>query len=485
VTRSRSARRAARTSSVLVALGLAATAAPQALAAEGGAPPLPDATELAAAALAQAGLADALPTLPVEQPVAQPLDLPLEPPAATAQQAAEEPANGAGAAPPPQPVAVPAPEAAPQPDAPPSPAPAPQPIPQPAPEPAVVQQEPANVNVSIRVESPGDDGAVTQANAAAAAEEPPQYRPEAPQYRPAEPDAAPAAAAPAAGDEPTWEWSWTWSCADVPTGPVPVPAGAATQVWIWNWNWNCGGDGAQTPDNRPESPQGYRPATVQYRPVNINVSIRVNSPGNNGPVVQTNVAVAVSVPPLPTPPVPALAQPPAAPPAAPPPAEAAVAPPMPPSEPAGVPEELDDCCLLPEPRGLAFAAERPAGPLAGGDAPTATGTAALPGDTVAVAARLELQLQERRRPSAAAEPPRPQLRPAPRVPPRRAVHDEPTLALQSGLGLSPLGAPDRSLPFAALVLVAFLFASAGSSLASARSRPTPGADADDPPDRPG
>jgi hypothetical protein len=35
------------------------------------------------------------------------------------------------------------------------------------------------------------------------------------------------------------------------------------------------------------------------------------------------------------------------------------------------------------------------------------------------------------------------------------------------------------------VLLAFAFASANSSLASARSRPTHGADADEPPDRPG
>jgi hypothetical protein len=231
--------------------------------------------------------------------------------------------------------------------------------------------------------------------------------------------------------------------------------------------------------------------SVQYRPVNINVSIRINSPGSNGSVTQTNVAVGVAmplpapvaipapsspIPGAPTPAVPAPAEEPAAAPADAAPETAA------PIEPAPAEEPLN-CCLLPESRGLAPVPERPASILAGGSAATATGIASLPGDTVAVAARLELQV--RRAATAAAAPQRPQLRPAPRSPQRRTTDEEPSAVAQSGFGIVPVGGPERNLPFAALVLLAFAFASANSSLASVRSRPTHGADADEPPDRPG
>ena len=44
----------------------------------------------------------------------------------------------------------------------------------------------------------------------------------------------------------------------------------------------------------------YQPGVTQYRPININISIRINSPGNDGPVSQKNVAVLVTAPVLPT-----------------------------------------------------------------------------------------------------------------------------------------------------------------------------------------
>jgi hypothetical protein len=498
--------RAAKRTVWLAALGLAAAATPPALAAEGGAPPLPDPGALAAGIIEQAGAGDTLPTLPIDLPAAEPLELP----AAPAQQAAEEPAQtGADAAPPPVPVAdaapQPAPEAAPEP-----PVVAPD-----EPPPVAVQQEPANVNVSVRIDSPGDDGAVTQVNVAVAPS-PGQYQSSSPRYQPVVPAPDPPASEPDPVEEPiersepAWEWSWNWDCGGGAHDPVALPAGVPAENWIWIWNWNCGGGSGATENNAAESADGYQPGTVQYRPVNINVSIRINSPGGNGSVVQTNVAVGVSLPasapsiPLPPPapapspapaPVPAPAPAPAEPPAeaAPPPSDGSAPPETAEPPAAEVPllsgsPPAHDCCLLPEPRGAAPVSERPASILAGGGVPTATGIAILPGDTVAVAARLELRL--RRAVTLRVAPPRATARAGqPRrqqpSPQSRPSEQDPTAATQSALGLAPVGGPERSLPFAALVLLAFAFASADSSLTSVRSRPTRGTDVDDPPDRPG
>jgi hypothetical protein len=485
----------------LVALGLAAAATPPALAAEGGAPPLPDAATLAAGIIEQAGL-DPLPALPIELPVAAPVEQPLELPAATAQQAVEEPAQtGADAAPPPVPVAAPAPHPAPE------AAPEPPAVVPDAPPPVAVQQEPENVNVSVRIDSAGDDGAVTQVNVALETASG-QYQPDEPQYQAVVPapdaPATPTAAAEeaSAAPEPAWEWSWNWDCAAGGLDPFTLPAGAPVQNWNWIWNWNCGGDTSDAANNNPESTAGYHSTPVQYRPININVSIRINSPGNNGAVTQANVAVGVGIPvSLPAPPpvqvppgplVPAPAETPAAPAPGPAPPESGAPVEAQPTRPVVPPSSrkppAHDCCLLPESRGAAPAPERPASILVGGGAPTVSGIASLPGDTVAVAARLELTL--RRAATAASAPPRPpelkparkQARPAPQ---RRDNDEQPSAVTQSGLGFAPVGGPERSLPFAALVLLAFAFASANTSLASVRSRPTPSADADDPPDRPG
>jgi hypothetical protein len=62
------------------------------------------------------------------------------------------------------------------------------------------------------------------------------------------------------------------------------PGGSATGSLPrnWTWIWNCG-----------ENPVQYQDATaVQYQPSNVNVAIRISSPGNDGPVSQANLAVA-------------------------------------------------------------------------------------------------------------------------------------------------------------------------------------------------
>jgi hypothetical protein len=483
----------------LAALGLAAAPAPAALAADGldPLPPIPDAGELAATIAEEAGMPE-----PALLPEIAPLPAL---PAAPAQAAAEEPAQtGADAAPPPAPVAT-APQAVPAVS---EPQPAAEPAPD-APPPPAVQAEAANVNVSVRIDSPGDDGAVAQVNVATSVELP-QYQPEQPRYQPVvAPNPPPEAEEPRSEatqvEEPEpaapegAQWTWEWGCGGDPFGDVSLPAGVTPQVWIWNWDWNCGADETPATNNQSEITTGYQPAPTQYRPVNVNVSIRVNSAGDNGPVAQANVAVGVRVPPplviAPAPPsaTPAEAVASAfattvelllAPVQAAPPAPEVSAPAAAPAAASG--DEGDDCCRLGEPRGVAYPAERPVSVVLARPEARRDPDITLEGaDAVVMTARLELRA--RRVLTPAATPQRPQARPARSVQPRRLPGDEGAAAAtqQSGLGLAPVGAPDRSLPLAALVLLAFAFASGNSSWAAVRSRPTPGADPDEPPDRPG
>jgi hypothetical protein len=57
-------------------------------------------------------------------------------------------------------------------------------------------------------------------------------------------------------------------------------------TWSWNWNFNC------TSPNAPSGSGQYQNASTQYQPQNSNISIRIGSPGDNGPVTQTIAAVA-------------------------------------------------------------------------------------------------------------------------------------------------------------------------------------------------
>lgn len=233
---------------------------------------------------------------------------------------------------------------------------------------------------------------------------------------------------------------------------------------------------------------------MQYRPVNINISIRVNSPGNNGSVVQTNVAVGVSVPTLT--PASVLALPPVV--------TAAFAAEAPPgaamfadtgfvpsaialaSLAGDIVEDSDDCCLLEKPGGVAFPDEAPVSVVfSEGTVAAARDITAAEGDTVAVVARFEIRA--RRAASSAAAPPRPQARPARPASTRgSAGSEDETAVVTSGFGIAPsIAAPDRTLPWVLLVLVSFFLASINASWASTRSRPTPGVDADDPPNPPG
>jgi hypothetical protein len=102
---------------------------------------------------------------------------------------------------------------------------------------SVTQTQPSNVNVSIRINSPGDDGPVVQINNAGGSAVVEQVQ-QIVQRPPAQSEPV----ASGGGDLPdSWDWTWTSAC----FGGAPR-AGAATAVPGWNWHWSCnehaGGD---------------------------------------------------------------------------------------------------------------------------------------------------------------------------------------------------------------------------------------------------
>ena len=443
---------------------------------------VPDLGDVATAVLEESGLDELDPATAVDV-------LPITLPAVPAQTTAAEPVPvGAVAAPPPAPAAEKpveaAPTAIPTPDAPPSG--------------TVSQTAPGNVNVSVRVDSPGDDGAVEQVNAAAA-EPAAQYQPEPTQYQEpipapdaqqAAPQTQPAASGPAA-EAGGWDWTWEWDCGDA-APDIPVPADVGVENWTWNWNWNCGEPESATANSAGEKPPQYQPAVTQYRPININISIRINSPGNNGPVLQTNVAVAVTPPALPQVRFESVTQSASQPQTASAATEAstplgalvAVFDELLVDDPETMPAE-DVCCPLREPRDFAAAAPEPENMLLPEAPPAAERDLTPKGRfraSVAVTMRLARASEAAAR-SARPAPKPAQLRPAPRSP---APAREQAAAL-SAAGLAPLNAPDSRLGQLVLLVVAFAFAIAfadasRSVAAEVRAR---GEDPDPPPTRPG
>jgi hypothetical protein len=131
------------------------------------------------------------------------------------------------------------------PEVPAQPAPAPEPAPEaapPAPAPqqyhsetsrevTVTQDQPTNVNVSIRINSPGDDGPVVQihnAGGTGVVDQVVEADHGAPRGAPV-PD--PAGSQPS-GLPDDWEWVWTSAC----FGGAPRAAAAGPS---WRWRWSC------------------------------------------------------------------------------------------------------------------------------------------------------------------------------------------------------------------------------------------------------
>ena len=111
---------------------------------------------------------------------------------------------------------------------------------------ATKQEKPSNSNISVRVLSPGDGGSVSQSNVASS---------------------------------------------NAAAGNTNLTEQTADQTQAGN-SCKCGSDGQQIIGQSADSEQDAKAlsATVQEKPSNSNISVRVLSPGNNGAVTQTNEA---------------------------------------------------------------------------------------------------------------------------------------------------------------------------------------------------
>jgi hypothetical protein len=138
----------------------------------------------------------------------------------------------------------------------------------------------ANINVSVRIGSAGDTGAVTQTNIGATA--PPSAASRNAASTPA--TSQDTGTGTTADSEPGSTWYWEWDCLGSPVlGPIsPSGSNDGSIPQTWTWIWNC-----------PSNSDRYHEETdPQYQQVNANVSIRISSPGNDGPVTQSNIAAA-------------------------------------------------------------------------------------------------------------------------------------------------------------------------------------------------
>ena len=178
-----------------------------------------------------------------------------------------------------------------------------------------------NTNVSVRVLSPGDNGAVDQDNSATV-----------PSSEPADDAASSSGSAQGTGGQPSdssqyhdrnsqyqsaditdntqeessdttsliepWNWTWELSVCDGDATSISTESGSKeSRDWTWNWiwNWSCDDPGSGTSaSNDAPSSQDRRSGSPQPGPANVNVSIRVLSPGDNGSVSQTNTSPTVS-----------------------------------------------------------------------------------------------------------------------------------------------------------------------------------------------
>ena len=264
--------------------------------------------------------------------------------------------------------------------------------------------------------------------------------------------------------------------------------------WTWNWDWDCAAPDLTGGNSSSESPGQYQAGVSQYRPININISIRINSPGNDGPVTQTNVAIAssttITFPTIrieaPSASVGAGVTPGVA---------VSVAGSDPVAAIAGVffgdlveeTVEADELLPLRRAEGTDFVASEPQ------SGPTAQAPDAQPRDITAPArfeAAVEVTLRLAKASTAAAQEaraaakPRRTLRPAPPRRPADATR-EPTLTLASGF--APVNAADGRLGhlMLALVGIGFIFAFADATRSVAAEVRAAGEDPDPPPDRPG
>jgi hypothetical protein len=167
----------------------------------------------------------------------------------------------------------------------------------PPPQPAVPEPDGTAPIEELVPISPVEAAAPTVTAAPEQAPEP-QYQPEPAQYQPAAAvvTAPEPPAEPPPPPEEEWSWDWTWSCggSKPPTQPPTLPGDGMPKNWNWNWDWNCGTDEPAQQNKKQESGAQYQPVITRYQPLNVNVSIRIGSPGDDGAVAQTNVVLAVA-----------------------------------------------------------------------------------------------------------------------------------------------------------------------------------------------
>ena len=185
------------------------------------------------------------------------------------------------------------------------------------------QAAPANVAVSIRIASPGNDGAVTQATTADSSAQtqyqpPAAQAPEAPAVQPATATPQPSATTSPSSVPSTWTWNWTWTCGDTTGSDTTHAIDTGFQGWIWTWNLDtiCATPPAPAtpaaPITPPQSPTVISPvvpALVLPVPPSLPEPRPPQSPEVVPPVppvgpVQPEVAAPVVVPPA----MPALTQ---------------------------------------------------------------------------------------------------------------------------------------------------------------------------------
>ena len=154
-----------------------------------------------------------------------------------------------------------------------------------------------NIQVSIRIASPGDNGAVTQVNAVVTA----AAGSAAPLLDDHTDDASPGGSSDIGRDI---TGSTVDSSSDDRTqDPTCDPDHGCCEISFLAGTCLDTGTGALSPQdlarildaifgnasaNASVTAQ-YQGDAVQYRPINISVSIRISSPGNDGPVEQTNL----------------------------------------------------------------------------------------------------------------------------------------------------------------------------------------------------
>ena len=95
-----------------------------------------------------------------------------------------------------------------------------------------VQSAAANVNMSIRVDSPGNDGSVSQSNTTGTTAAGPSASTSSP--TPSAQPVPPSSSGAAVGGG---EWEWTWDCAQPPIINAPALVDASGEIVAWNWTW--------------------------------------------------------------------------------------------------------------------------------------------------------------------------------------------------------------------------------------------------------